>query len=56
MSSLTLYYQGKCNDKDRTIEKLRRAIDNIKVRAYEQGQKELHDMALAALQEQHHEQ
>ena len=32
------------------IDELRRAIDNIKVRAYELGQKELHDMALAALE------
>jgi len=29
--------------------KLRRSIDNIKVRSYELGQRELHDMALAAL-------
>ena len=30
---------------------LRRALDNIKVRSYELGQRELHDMACAALQE-----
>lgn len=29
---------------------LRRALDRIKVRSYELGQKELHDMALEALQ------
>jgi len=31
------------------IEQLRRSIDNIKVRAYELGQVELHDMAWEAL-------
>ena len=31
------------------IAELRRSLDNIKVRAYELGQPELHDMALAAL-------
>ena len=31
--------------------KLRRAIDNIKIRSYELGQRELHDMALDALKE-----
>jgi len=30
--------------------RLRRGVDNIKIRAYELGQRELHDMALAALQ------
>jgi hypothetical protein len=30
--------------------KLRRQLDNIKVRSYELGQRELHDMALAALE------
>ena len=34
------------------VEALRRSIDNVKVRAYELGQKELHDMALAALLEE----
>jgi hypothetical protein len=29
---------------------LRRHLDNIKIRSYELGKKELHDMALAALQ------
>jgi hypothetical protein len=29
--------------------RLRRSIDDIKVRAYELGQRELHDLALAAL-------
>ena len=29
---------------------LRRALDNIKIRAYELGVKEIHDMALEALQ------
>lgn len=33
----------------REIEALRRHLDNIKIRSYELGQKELHDMALAAL-------
>ena len=33
------------------IQQLRRALDNIKIRAYELGQPELHDMALAALKE-----
>ena len=33
------------------IQQLRRALDNIKIRAYELGQPELHDMALAALLE-----
>lgn len=33
------------------ISRLRRALDNIKVRAYELNQKELHDMALEALQD-----
>ena len=33
------------------IDGLRRSLDNIKVRAYELGQKELHDMALKPLQE-----
>ena len=32
------------------LDRLCREIDNIKVRAYELGQKELHDMALAALE------
>jgi hypothetical protein len=32
------------------IKRLRRALDNIKVRAYELGQRELHDQALAALE------
>ena len=32
------------------IQQLRRALDNIKIRSYELGQPELHDMALAALQ------
>lgn len=31
------------------IKRLRRALDNIKVRAYELGQIELHDQALRAL-------
>ena len=30
--------------------KLRRSLDNIKIRSYELGQRELHDMALAALE------
>ena len=30
--------------------RLRRGVDNIKIRAYELGQRELHDTALAALQ------
>jgi hypothetical protein len=34
-----------------TIERLRRDLDNIKVRSYELNQRELHDMALAALRE-----
>ena len=34
-----------------TIAELRRDLDNIKIRSYELGQKELHDMALAALLE-----
>lgn len=34
---------------------LRRAMDNLKVRSYELGQRELHDMALAALQESNDE-
>lgn len=48
-----------CKDTQRLIERLReeseevaemrRSLDNIKVRAYELGQRELHDMALAAL-------
>ena len=29
--------------------RLRRALDNVKIRGYELGQKEIHDMALAAL-------
>lgn len=33
------------------VARLRRALDNIKIRAYELGQRELHDMALAPLQE-----
>jgi hypothetical protein len=33
------------------VERLRRRIDNIKIRSYELGQKELHNMALEALQE-----
>ena len=38
-------------DEKREVEnaKLRRGVDNIKVRSYELGQRELHDMALAAL-------
>ena len=31
--------------------KLRRAIDDIKIRSYELGQRELHDMALDVLKE-----
>ena len=31
------------------IQQLRRALDNIKIRAWELGQPELHDMTLAAL-------
>ena len=34
------------------VARLRRDLDNLKVRAYELGQKELHDMAWKALQEQ----
>jgi len=34
---------------DVPVKRLRRALDNIKVRAYELGEIELHDMALAAL-------
>jgi len=39
-------------DEKREVEnaKLRRGVDNIKVRSYELGQRELHDMALAALE------
>lgn len=33
------------------VRKLRRSLDNIKIRSYELGQRELHDMALAALEE-----
>jgi hypothetical protein len=33
------------------IDELRRSIDNIKIRAYELGEEELHDMALAALEQ-----
>ncbi len=32
------------------IARLRRALDNIKIRGYELGQREIHDMALAALE------
>ena len=32
------------------IKRLRRALDDIKVRSYELGQREIHDMALAALE------
>ena len=38
-------------DKERIAEP-RRGVDNIKVRSYELGQQELHDMALSLLQEQ----
>ena len=49
---------SRVGQRDRRIErleakvaKLRRSLDNIKVRGYELGQKEIHDMALEALQE-----
>jgi len=31
--------------------RLRRSVDNIKIRSYELGQRELHDMAWSALKE-----
>ena len=34
------------------LAQLRRGLDNIKVRSYELGQRELHDMALAELKKQ----
>lgn len=33
------------------VNRMRRALDNIKIRGHELGQREMHDMALAALQE-----
>lgn len=39
------------HEKDKgEIKRLRRSLDSIKVRAYELGQKELHDMALKTLE------
>ena len=32
------------------LAELRRGVDNLKIRSYELGQRELHDMALALLQ------
>lgn len=37
------------------VERLRRALDNIKVRGYELGHQEMHGMALTALQEKNDE-
>jgi len=36
---------------EQKVKELRRHLDNIKVRSYELGQRELHDMALSALKE-----
>jgi hypothetical protein len=38
-------------DLELEVKRLRRRIDNIKIRSYELGQKELHNMALEALQD-----
>jgi len=35
--------------------RLRRSVDNIKIRSYELGQRELHDMAWSALKENNDE-
>lgn len=44
-------YKGELWKSEQVIRRLRCALDNIKVRAYELGQIELHDQALAALQD-----
>jgi hypothetical protein len=41
--------QAECQRKSEKIAVLRRALSTIKVRSYELGCMELHDMALAAL-------
>jgi len=49
LESEDLFLRTQLAEKDAEIERLRRALDNLKVRAYELGSKELHDMALEAL-------
>lgn len=46
---LNLYEDIRCLKEENAA--MRRSLDNIKVRSYELGQRELHDMALAALLE-----
>ena len=44
-------YAGENRRLKAELQALRRGVDNIKIRSYELGQRELHDMALAALLE-----
>ena len=42
-------YTRTASINDDEIKRLRRALDNIKVRGYDQNRRDFHDMALAAL-------
>ena len=53
--SALLEKQKRIEELEAENERLRRSVDNIKIRSYELGQRELHDMALAALKENNDE-
>ena len=55
IDSVAHLLMGIYNDATAKNERLRRSVDNIKIRSYELGQRELHDMSLAALKENNDE-